>query len=63
MPSITGQILRSPIAGYSRKIKDLKDLKPAGTVVIPNNPTSGGHSEQPYVNLIVAGRITRMMKR
>ena len=29
---------------YSRKIKDLKDLKDGATVAIPNDPTNGGRA-------------------
>ena len=33
-----------PIAIYSHKIKDLKDLKEGSTVAIPNDPTNGGRA-------------------
>ncbi len=33
-----------PMGVYSRKIKDLKDLKDKATVAIPNDPTNGGRA-------------------
>jgi D-methionine transport system substrate-binding protein len=42
--AIVGNTFVYPIAGYSKKIKNLADLKPGDTVVIPNDPTNGGRS-------------------
>ena len=42
--AIVGNTFVYPIAGYSKKIKSLTELKPADTVVIPNDPTNGGRS-------------------
>lgn len=42
--AIVGNTFVYPIAGYSRKIKKLTELKPEDTVVIPNDPTNGGRS-------------------
>ncbi len=42
--AIVGNTFVYPIAGYSKKIKSLKDLKPGDTIVIPNDPTNGGRS-------------------
>nr|WP_295922298.1 methionine ABC transporter substrate-binding lipoprotein MetQ [uncultured Dyadobacter sp.] len=42
--AIVGNTFVYPIAGYSKKIKDLDALKPGDTVVIPNDPTNGGRS-------------------
>ena len=36
-----GGIHIEPMGVYSRKIKDLKDLKDKATVAIPNDPTNG----------------------
>lgn len=33
-----------PIAGYSKKIKNLSELKNESTIIIPNDPTNGGRS-------------------
>jgi len=33
-----------PIAGYSKKIKTLAELKAGNTIIIPNDPTNGGRS-------------------
>ncbi|HVI47509.1 MAG TPA: methionine ABC transporter substrate-binding lipoprotein MetQ [Chitinophaga sp.] len=33
-----------PIAGYSKKIKNIADIQPQSTIVIPNDPTNGGRS-------------------
>jgi len=42
--AIVGNTFVYPIAGYSKKIKSLTELKPEDTVVIPNDPTNGGRS-------------------
>ncbi|SEJ02628.1 D-methionine transport system substrate-binding protein [Dyadobacter koreensis] len=42
--AIVGNTFVYPIAGYSKKIKSLAELKPEDTVVIPNDPTNGGRS-------------------
>ena len=39
-----GGIHIEPMGVYSRKIKDLKDLKDKATVAIPNDPTNGGRA-------------------
>lgn len=33
-----------PLAAYSKKIKNISELAPQNTVVIPNDPTNGGRS-------------------
>jgi len=42
--AIVGNTFVYPIAGYSRKIKSLKELKNESTVIIPNDPTNSGRS-------------------
>ena len=42
--AIVGNTFVYPIAGYSKKIKNVSELKPEDTVVIPNDPTNGGRS-------------------
>jgi D-methionine transport system substrate-binding protein len=42
--AIVGYTFIYPIAGYSKKIKSLAELKPGSTIVIPNDPTNGGRS-------------------
>lgn len=42
--AILGNTFVYPIAGYSKKIKNITELKPEDTVVIPNDPTNGGRS-------------------
>lgn len=42
--AIVGNTFVYPIAGYSRRIKNLNELKPEDTVVIPNDPSNGGRS-------------------
>lgn len=42
--AIVGNTFVYPIAAYSRKIKNIEDLKRGSTVVIPNDPTNGGRS-------------------
>ncbi|WP_344766396.1 methionine ABC transporter substrate-binding lipoprotein MetQ [Pedobacter ginsengiterrae] len=42
--AIVGNTFVYPIAGYSRKIKSLNELKDESTVIIPNDPTNSGRS-------------------
>lgn len=42
--AIVGKTFIYPIAGYSKKIKSLAELKPESTIIIPNDPTNGGRS-------------------
>ncbi|RXM45016.1 methionine ABC transporter substrate-binding lipoprotein MetQ [Flavobacterium sp. YO64] len=42
--AIIGKTFVYPIAGYSKKIKSLSELKNESTVIIPNDPTNGGRS-------------------
>jgi len=42
--AIVGNTFVYPLAGYSRKIKSIKELKDESTVIIPNDPTNGGRS-------------------
>lgn len=42
--AIVGNTFVYPIIGYSKKIKNVNELKPEDTVVIPNDPTNGGRS-------------------
>ncbi|WP_293303698.1 methionine ABC transporter substrate-binding lipoprotein MetQ [Pedobacter sp. UBA5917] len=42
--AIVGNTFVYPIAGYSRKIKNLKELKDESTIIIPNDPTNSGRS-------------------
>lgn len=42
--AIVGNTFVFPIAGYSKKIKSISELKSGDTVVIPNDPTNGGRS-------------------
>jgi len=42
--AVVGNTFVYPIAGYSKKIKTLAELKPGNTVIIPNDPTNGGRS-------------------
>lgn len=39
-------IFIAPIALYSKKIKDVKELKKGDTITIPNDPTNGGRALQ-----------------
>jgi len=41
---IQGNTFVYPLAGYSRKIKSLSELKDGSTVIIPNDPTNEGRS-------------------
>jgi D-methionine transport system substrate-binding protein len=42
--AIVGNTFVYPIAGYSKKIKSLKELKEESTVIIPNDPTNSGRA-------------------
>jgi D-methionine transport system substrate-binding protein len=42
--AILGNTFVYPIAGYSKKIKKLEELKDESTIVIPNDPTNEGRS-------------------
>ena len=39
-----GNVHLEPMALYSKKIKNIKDLKPNDTLIIPNDPTNGGRA-------------------
>ncbi|MDV6169790.1 methionine ABC transporter substrate-binding lipoprotein MetQ [Flavobacterium sp. DG1-102-2] len=42
--AVVGKTFLYPIAGYSKKIKKLNELKSGSTIAIPNDPTNGGRS-------------------
>jgi len=42
--AIVGNTFVYPIAGYSRKIKSVKELKDGSTIIIPNDPTNSGRA-------------------
>ena len=42
--AILGNTFVYPLAGYSRKIKSVDQLKDGSTVIIPNDPTNSGRS-------------------
>lgn len=42
--AIVGNTFVYPLAGYSRKIKKLDELKDESTIIIPNDATNGGRS-------------------
>ncbi|MBF4505346.1 methionine ABC transporter substrate-binding lipoprotein MetQ [Flavobacterium sp. JLP] len=42
--AIIGKTFIYPIAAYSKKIKNLSELKNESTIIIPNDPTNGGRS-------------------
>lgn len=42
--AIVGNTFVYPIAGYSKKIKSLTELKDESTIIIPNDPTNSGRS-------------------
>lgn len=42
--AIVGNTFVYPLAGYSKKIKSLKELKDESTIIIPNDPTNGGRA-------------------
>ncbi len=39
-----GKTVLMPMGGYSKKIKDIKDLKDGAVIGIPNDPTNGGRA-------------------
>ena len=39
-----GNTVNAPLGVYSKKIKDIKDLKEGDTVAIPSDPTNGGRA-------------------
>lgn len=41
---IQGNTFVYPLAGYSKKIKKIEDLKDGSTIIIPNDPTNEGRS-------------------
>ncbi|WP_032093761.1 MetQ/NlpA family lipoprotein [Necropsobacter rosorum] len=41
---IVGNTFVYPIAAYSKKVKNINELKEGATVAIPNDPTNGGRS-------------------
>lgn len=42
--AIVGNTFVYPLAGYSRKIKKIEQLKGGDTIIIPNDPTNGGRA-------------------
>lgn len=42
--AVVGKTFVYPIVAYSKKIKNISELKDGSTVVIPNDPTNGGRS-------------------
>ncbi|ADY51036.1 lipoprotein, YaeC family [Pseudopedobacter saltans DSM 12145] len=42
--AVVGKTFVYPIVGYSKKIKNIDELKPGSTIAIPNDPTNGGRS-------------------
>lgn len=42
--AIVGNTFIFPLAGYSKKIKDIDELQDGNTVIIPNDPTNGGRA-------------------
>jgi D-methionine transport system substrate-binding protein len=42
--AIVGNTFVYPLAGYSKKIKKLDQLKDESTIIIPNDPTNGGRA-------------------
>jgi len=42
--AILGNTFVYPLAGYSRKIKNIAELKDGSTIIIPNDPTNSGRS-------------------
>lgn len=42
--AVVGNTFVYPIVAYSKKIKNINELKNGSTVVIPNDPTNGGRS-------------------
>ncbi|TDO22451.1 methionine ABC transporter substrate-binding lipoprotein MetQ [Pedobacter duraquae] len=42
--AIVGNTFTYPMAGYSKKIKSIAELKTGNTIIIPNDPTNGGRA-------------------
>lgn len=42
--AVVGNTFLYPIVAYSKKIKNINELKNGSTIVIPNDPTNGGRS-------------------
>ncbi|WP_158996348.1 methionine ABC transporter substrate-binding lipoprotein MetQ [Mucilaginibacter sp. L196] len=42
--AILGNTFVYPLAGYSRKIKNINELQDGNTIIIPNDPTNSGRS-------------------
>jgi D-methionine transport system substrate-binding protein len=42
--AILGNTFVYPLAGYSKKIKNIAELKDGSTIIIPNDPTNSGRS-------------------
>lgn len=42
--AIVGTTFVYPLAGYSKKIKSVSELKDGNTIIIPNDPTNGGRA-------------------
>jgi len=42
--AIVGNTFVYPLAGYSKKIKNIKELKDESTIIIPNDPTNSGRA-------------------
>jgi len=42
--AVVGKTFLYPIVAYSKKIKNISELKNGSTIVIPNDPTNGGRS-------------------
>ncbi len=42
--AIAGNTFVYPLAGYSKKLKHIDELKDGSTIVIPNDPTNGGRA-------------------
>lgn len=42
--AIVGNTFIFPLAGYSKKIKNIDELQDGNTVIIPNDPTNGGRA-------------------
>ena len=42
--AIQGNTFVFPLAGYSKKIKKIEELKEGNTIIIPNDPTNGGRA-------------------
>lgn len=42
--AIVGNTFVFPLAGYSKKIKHIDELKDGSTIIIPNDPTNGGRA-------------------